>query len=154
MAAPKDAISGPWGNIEGNFWSFRPVNKINQIVIHYGAGYNPIALTFSCTKDDGSKDTITVGGGGPDRIIAIDTVNIFNAAEYLIMISGTIGIYEGNNVLRSIKFTTNMKELGPFGQNDGEPFTATVNFVPNEIVGFLGHSGYYINAIGTYNLPK
>ncbi|XP_019180885.1 PREDICTED: mannose/glucose-specific lectin-like [Ipomoea nil] len=152
-AVPMDTIAGPFGFSGGDFWSFRPVNKINQIVIHYASGNNPIALTFSSTKDDGSKDTITVGGAGPDRIVNTDTVNIDNADEYLVDISGTFGIYLDNNVLRSIKFTTNLKDYGPFGPNVGEPFSP-VRVVPNKIVGFLGRSGFYIDAIGTYNSNK
>lgn len=73
-AVPMDTIAGPFGFSGGNFWSFRPVNKINQIVIHYTTGNNPIALTFSSTRDDGSKDTITVGGGGPEVVVNTDTV--------------------------------------------------------------------------------
>nr|WGG26897.1 mannose-binding lectin [Convolvulus arvensis] len=152
MTVPIDTISGPWGNNGGNFWSFRPVNKINQIVITYSAGNNPIALTFSATKADGSKDTITVGGAGPDSITGTDTVDI-GADEYVTGISGTFGIYLDNNVLRSIKFITNLKAYGPYGPNVGTPFSS-VNVVGNEIVGFLGRSGYYVDAIGTYNTPK
>nr|5AV7_A Chain A, Lectin [Calystegia sepium]5AV7_B Chain B, Lectin [Calystegia sepium]5AV7_C Chain C, Lectin [Calystegia sepium]5AV7_D Chain D, Lectin [Calystegia sepium] len=150
---PMDTISGPWGNNGGNFWSFRPVNKINQIVISYGGGgNNPIALTFSSTKADGSKDTITVGGGGPDSITGTEMVNI-GTDEYLTGISGTFGIYLDNNVLRSITFTTNLKAHGPYGQKVGTPFSSA-NVVGNEIVGFLGRSGYYVDAIGTYNRHK
>lgn len=70
MAITTDAISGPLGNNGGNFWSFRPINKINQIVISSGGPgiNNPIGITFSCIKDDGSKDMFTIGGGGTDTI--------------------------------------------------------------------------------------
>ncbi|XP_019180881.1 PREDICTED: mannose/glucose-specific lectin-like [Ipomoea nil] len=154
-AIPMDKIAGPFGFSGGDFWSFRPVNKINQILIHYSgdSGDNPIALTFSSTRDDGSKDTIKVGGAGPERIIKTDMVNIDNADEHLEHISGTFGIHLDVKVLRSIKFTTNLKDYGPFGHTDGETFHP-VHVVPNKIVGFLGRSGFYIDAIGTYNSDK
>ncbi|XP_019180886.1 PREDICTED: mannose/glucose-specific lectin-like [Ipomoea nil] len=150
MAVSTDTIVGPWGYNGGNVWSFRPVRKINEIVISYGGyGANPIALTFSCIKADGSKDTITVGKDGPDEITNIDTVNIDGSDEYLTGISGTFGIYLDNNVLRSIKFTTNEREYGPYGTVDETPFTSNI---PSgyQIVGFLGRAGYYIDAIGAY----
>lgn len=73
--------------------------------------------------------------------------------EYLTGISGTYGIYEGVNVLLSIKFYTNIKEYGPFGSdNDGTPFSFVIQG-GGEIVGFHGRSGYFIDAIGAYVAP-
>nr|GLL43559.1 mannose/glucose-specific lectin-like [Ipomoea trifida]GMD14757.1 mannose/glucose-specific lectin-like [Ipomoea batatas]GMD80331.1 mannose/glucose-specific lectin-like [Ipomoea batatas] len=155
MAVPTDTVSGPLGNYGGNFWSFRPVNKINQIVILSGGSgnNNPIGITFSCIKDDGSKETITVGGGGTDtRVTRTDTVFIDGADEYLTEICGTFGPFIDStySVLRSIKFTTNVRVFGPYGPEVGRPF----NFqAPNgqKIVGFIGRAGFYVDAIGIYS---
>nr|GME10095.1 mannose/glucose-specific lectin-like [Ipomoea batatas] len=157
MAVSTDAATGPLGNNGGNFWSFRPVNKINQIVISSGGpgNNNPIGITFSSTNNDGSKDTLTIGGGGTDTtVIRNDMINIDGADEYLTEISGTFGpfIDMSFNVLRSIKFTTNVRAFGPYGPNVGTPFNfQTQN--GSKIVGFFGRAGFYVDAVGTYNAP-
>ncbi|XP_019180878.1 PREDICTED: horcolin-like [Ipomoea nil] len=156
MSISTDVAYGPLGHNGGGFWSFRPKNKINQIVISFGGrgNNNPIGITFSATKNDGSKDTLTIGGGGTEtNVTHNDTINIDGEDEYLTEISGTFGAFaSSDNVLRSIKFTTNAREFGTYGPNVGTPF----NFQAqngNKIVGFFGRSGYYIDAIGTYNAP-
>ncbi|XP_019180882.1 PREDICTED: mannose/glucose-specific lectin-like [Ipomoea nil] len=155
MEISTDITYGPLGHNGGDFWSFRPMNKINQIVILSGGpgNNNPIGLIFSSTNKTGSKDTLTIGGGGTDTtVIRSDTINIDGADEYLTEISGTFGPFmdRSYNVLRSVKFTTNVREFGPYGPNVGTPF----NFQAQngaKIVGFFGRAGFYVDAIGTYN---
>ncbi|XP_019180880.1 PREDICTED: mannose/glucose-specific lectin-like [Ipomoea nil] len=157
MAIPTDVVSGPLGNSGGDFWSFRPTNKINKIVILFGGSgnNNPIGITFSCIKNDGSKETITVGGGGTDTIVTrTDTVVIDGTDEYLTEVSGTFGpfIDSSYSVLRSIKFTTNVRVFGPYGPDVGTPFS----FQPpdgTKISGFIGRAGIYVDAIGIYSAP-
>ncbi|XP_019180877.1 PREDICTED: mannose/glucose-specific lectin-like [Ipomoea nil] len=158
MAVSTDVAYGPLGHNGGDFWSFRPRNKISQIVISIGGPgnnkNNPIGLTFSTTNNDGSKDTLSIGGGGSDTaVVRKETIDIDGTDEYLTEISGTFGPLDRSyNVLRSIKFTTNAREFGTYGPNVGTPFNFQAQN-DNKIVGFFGRAGFYIDAIGTYNAP-
>ncbi|XP_019180883.1 PREDICTED: mannose/glucose-specific lectin-like [Ipomoea nil] len=155
MAISTDVAYGPLGHNGGDFWSFRPMNKIDQIIILSGGSgnNNPIGITFSSTNKDGSKDSLTIGGGGNETtVIRNDTINIDGADEYLTEISGAFGRFIDTrfDVLRSVKFTTNVRAFGPYGPNVGTPF----NFQAQDgakIVGFFGRAGFYVDAIGTYN---
>ncbi|XP_019180884.1 PREDICTED: mannose/glucose-specific lectin-like [Ipomoea nil] len=155
MAISTDVAYGPLGHNGGTFWSFRPINNINQIVISSGGSgnNNPIGITFSSSNKDGSKNTLTIGGGGNETtVIRNDTINIDGADEYLTEISGTFGRFLDMrfDVLRSVKFTTNLRVFGPYGPNVGRPFNLPAQN-GNKIVGFFGRAGFYVDAIGTYN---
>nr|GLL43562.1 mannose/glucose-specific lectin-like [Ipomoea trifida] len=145
---------GPAGISRGTFFSFRPNQKIHKIVISSGGegNNNPIGMTFFSINEDGSTDTLTIGGGGTDtQVTRTDLVLLDDANEYLIGIRATFGPFVDKSpydVLRSIKFITNVREFGPYGPNVGKSFTFQTT---SKVVGFLGRSGLYINAIGAYS---
>uniref|UniRef100_J3NCA3 Jacalin-type lectin domain-containing protein n=1 Tax=Oryza brachyantha TaxID=4533 RepID=J3NCA3_ORYBR len=76
----------------------------------------------------------------------------FASSEFLIEVSRTFGTYEGASVITSIKFVTNLKTHGPFGQQNGTPFTVPVKD-NSSIVGFFGRGGKYLDALGVYVHP-
>jgi hypothetical protein len=62
------------------------------------------------------------------------------------------------NVINSIKLVTNVKTYGPFGQDNGTPFSVPVQGnIPvqgnNGVSGFFGRSGKFLDAIGVYVHP-
>jgi hypothetical protein len=79
---------------------------------------------------------------------------VLGASEFLKEVSGTFGIYDRDqhNIITSLKFITNVKTYGPFGEAKGTPFTIPVQ-KNSSIVGFFGRSGIYLDALGVYVHP-
>lgn len=73
-------------------------------------------------------------------------------SEYVKEVSGTFGDYYGVNVITSLTFVTSLKTHGPFGQEDGTPFTVPVQ-KNSGIVGFHARGGKFLDAIGVYVRP-
>ncbi|PON75634.1 Jacalin-like lectin domain containing protein [Trema orientale] len=68
--------------------------------------------------------------------------------EYLVSVSGHYSpvVYGGSPVLRSLTFKSNKRTFGPYGAEEGTPFTFPMD--GGLIVGFRGRSGWYLDAIG------
>ncbi|XP_031097764.1 jacalin-related lectin 23-like [Ipomoea triloba] len=152
-----DSVIGPTGYPRESFFSFRPNQKIDKIVISYGTPSNLIivGLTFFSSNEDGSTDTLTIGGGGKDSVvIRKDTVLFDGANEYLTGISGRFSVFDDptSPILYCIKFTTNLRETRMYGvELQSSPLFNLNAPDGDKIVGFLGRSGPYINALGVYH---
>lgn len=73
------------------------------------------------------------------------------ADEFITKVSGYIDAvhWATDNVIRSLKFQSNIREYGPYGPEVGNPFTFTVN--PGyKIIGFFGRSGSNLDEIGVH----
>ena len=70
--------------------------------------------------------------------------------EVLTHISGYYGsvILRGPTIIKSITFHTNKKKYGPFGDEQGIPFSSASK--DGIIVGFHGRQGWFIHSIGVY----
>lgn len=69
--------------------------------------------------------------------------------EVLVSVSGHYGSVCGTPVIiRSLTFQSNSSRYGPFGTEDGTPFSLPVS--SGKIIGFHGRSGSYLNSIGFY----
>lgn len=69
--------------------------------------------------------------------------------EILLSVSGYYGSVCGSPVIiRSLTFQSNRSKYGPFGTEDGTPFSLPVS--SGKIIGFHGRSGSYLNSIGFY----
>jgi hypothetical protein len=69
--------------------------------------------------------------------------------EVLVSVSGYYGSVCGTPVIiRSLTFQSNSSTYGPFGTEDGTPFSLPVS--SGKIIGFHGRSGSYLNSIGFY----
>lgn len=79
---------------------------------------------------------------------------VLGASEFVKEVSGTFGIYDKDrhNIITSLKFITNVKTYGPFGEAKGTPFTIAVQ-KNSSIVGFFARSGIYLDALGAYVRP-
>lgn len=73
--------------------------------------------------------------------------------EHLISINGHFGsiIEWGPLIVRSLVLESNRKRYGPFGIQQGTPFTFPVT--GGKVVGFHGRSSFYIDSIGVYMKP-
>ena len=68
--------------------------------------------------------------------------------EILISVSGHYCpvVHGGSPVIRSLTFKSNRRTFGPFGVEEGTPFSLSMD--GGQIVGFQGRSGWYLDAIG------
>ena len=68
--------------------------------------------------------------------------------EYLVSASGNYCpvVYGGSPVIRSITLKSNRRTFGPYGVEEGTPFTLSMDGCC--IVGFMGRSGWYLDSIG------
>ena len=68
--------------------------------------------------------------------------------EKLISVSGHYCpvVNGGSPVIRSLTFRSNQRIFGPFGVEEGTPFSLSMD--GGQIVGFQGRSGWYLDAIG------
>ncbi|EXB51027.1 hypothetical protein L484_023729 [Morus notabilis] len=72
--------------------------------------------------------------------------------EFLVSVSGHTSVLPrlatGKDVIRSLTFKTNKKTYGPYGDEEGTPFSLPIE--NGLIVGFKGRSGFVLDAIGFY----
>ncbi|KAH0982467.1 hypothetical protein GBA52_009644 [Prunus armeniaca] len=112
-------------------------------------------------RASGKKMTIVIGpwggNGGADWDDGIyNGIKLQYPDEYLVGASGhycpmMFGI--GPRLIRSLKFQSNRRTFGPYGIEEGTPFTFTVD--GGKIVGLKGRSGWYLDAIGFHvSLPQ
>lgn len=66
--------------------------------------------------------------------------------EYVIGVSGHIGLVNSQNVVKSLTLTTNTQTFGPFGDENSTQFSLPIE--EGRIVSFFGRSGVYLDAIG------
>lgn len=70
-------------------------------------------------------------------------------SEHLRSVSGHIGQLADYMCIRSLTFKTNNGRIfGPFGSEDGTPFSIESN--NGKIVGFFGSSSIYLHSIGAH----
>lgn len=79
-------------------------------------------------------------------------VRLDHPSEYLISISGYIGNYEGQDVVRSLKIHSNKNTYGPFGSEIGRSFHLSRSD-DKQIIGFHGKCSSYLNSIGAHFGP-
>lgn len=73
--------------------------------------------------------------------------------EFLVGVSGHYCpmVYGGGPIIRSLKVQSNRRTFGPYGIEEGTPFTFTVD--GGKIVGLKGRNGWYLDAIGFHVSP-
>ncbi|KAI7729339.1 hypothetical protein M8C21_004793 [Ambrosia artemisiifolia] len=142
---------GPWGTSEGKKWVYLPQGSIEKIIVQHGTAIDSIKFQTDCSKGETQSSFF-----GDKRISSqseVTTISIDCPKEYLILISGTFGNEDGDDVIKSICFMTNLNLYGPYGTDKGTAFSYEVK--DKVIVGFHGRaSTYYITAIGVYTIPK
>ncbi|KAK1698115.1 hypothetical protein QYE76_014812 [Lolium multiflorum] len=143
--AKSPIVVGPWGGIGGYPWDDSVYSTIRQIVITHGAAVDSIRIEYDLkgnsiwSKPHGSTEE------GSDT----DKVKLDFPGEILVSVSGYYGSVCGSPVIiRSLTFQSNRSKYGPFGTEDGTPFSIPVS--SGKIIGFHGRSGSYLNSIGFY----
>nr|CAD1816958.1 unnamed protein product [Ananas comosus var. bracteatus] len=137
---------GGWGGSGGLPHDIDGQSKrLVKIVIRSGDAIN--SLAFEYVDQDGKKKTAGPWGGSDGSSTTIE----FRSDEYLTKVSGTTGTFDRIPVVRSLRFVTNKEEYGPFGQEEGTPFSIPV--ASGQVVSFYVRSSGYVDAIGLYVVP-
>ncbi|XP_072955079.1 salt stress-induced protein-like [Typha angustifolia] len=140
---------GLWGGNGGSPWDMDNSSvRLVKITIYASNVINSFSFQYHV---DGKLHTAGPWGNTRGTLHEIT----FTEGEYLTAMSGTHGPYTSSiaDCIRSLKFETNLKTLGPYGdQTQGTPFTIPVS--SGRIVGFFGRSGDLLDAIGLYLRPN
>nr|KAJ0210460.1 hypothetical protein LSAT_V11C400207350 [Lactuca sativa] len=131
---------GPWGGNGGvKPWTFIPNGRISQIRVSASGCVDSIRFTYIDNQGVQKYSERYGGDGGSAHIVT------FVDDEQFIGITGTVGVYEGYTVIRSISFLTNKNNYGPYGTNQGTSFSLPV--AKGSFSGFSGNYGAYIDSL-------
>ncbi|PIA55913.1 hypothetical protein AQUCO_00700319v1 [Aquilegia coerulea] len=139
---------GPWGGTDGDLWDDGVYTTVKQLVIAHGAGIDCMQIEY-----DKKGSSVWSGKHGGSGGIKVDQIKLDFPDEFLTSISGHYGsINDWSPVfVRSLTFQSNRKTYGPFGTQQGNQFSFSMN--GGRIVGFHGRSGWYLDSIGVYLKP-
>ncbi|KAG8388374.1 hypothetical protein BUALT_Bualt02G0119300 [Buddleja alternifolia] len=142
----KSSTVGPWGGPGGNPWDDGTYDGVRVITLRYSPTgcidsmqviYDKHNKPFSAPKHGGT--------GGPDTaqiVLRFPEEILTKVTGYYSALPG----YVDTPVIRSLTFWTNMGAYGPYGPEQGTNFS--VSLEDEKIVGFIGRSGGYLDAIG------
>ncbi|MCL7040026.1 hypothetical protein MKW94_015620, partial [Papaver nudicaule] len=142
---PSVVSYGPWGGNGGTIFDDRVYTGVRQVnltrslvLVSLKVLYDKNGLAVWGSRNGG------VGGMKSEKIV-------FDFPfEVLTHISGYYGtlMYMGPTVIKSITFHTTTTTHGPYGDEQGTPFSS--NLKQGKIVGFHGRKGYFVDSIGVH----
>ncbi|KAG6665174.1 jacalin-related lectin 19-like [Carya illinoinensis] len=132
---------GPWGGNGGASWDDGIYDGVREITLFYGLCIDSIRVVYD--KNGTPVFAEKHGGGGGYKTVEI---KLQCPEEFLVSVSGHYSVFNGGQVIRSLSFKSNKRNFGPFGVEEGTPFTFSMD--GGSIVGFNGRSGWYIDSIG------
>ncbi|XP_065866970.1 jacalin-related lectin 19 [Euphorbia lathyris] len=139
----KSILVGPWGGNGGAAWDDGIYNGVREITLLYDRCIDSIQLVY----DKNGKPVTSEkhgGAGGSKRA----EIKLQFPEEFLVSASGYYCpvVHGGSPVIRSITFKSNKRTFGPYGFEEGTPFTLSMD--GGSIVGFMGRGGWFLDAIG------
>lgn len=138
---------GSWG---GNGGSERDVQikptRLVSVTIRSGAFIDAISFTYVGTDNAQHSVGPWGGTGGSDDKITLDPTN------YVTEISGTMGKFENDDIVTSLKIVTLKGNPRTYGSPNGTPFRIPV-LDGGKIAGFFARAGAFVDAIGLYVHP-
>uniref|UniRef100_A0A0E0N372 Jacalin-type lectin domain-containing protein n=1 Tax=Oryza rufipogon TaxID=4529 RepID=A0A0E0N372_ORYRU len=137
-------LVGPWGGLGGTLWDDGVHSTVRQVVITHGAAIDSIKIEY----DLKGKSVWSEKHGG-DGGTKTDQVKLDYPQEILTSVSGYYGSLGGCIVVRSLTFRSNLSKYGPFGSEEGTPFSLPVA-VTGKVIGFHGKSGWFLDSIGCH----
>ncbi|XP_051119334.1 jacalin-related lectin 19 [Andrographis paniculata] len=134
---------GPWGGNGGAYWDDGSYTGIREITLTYARCIDSINVVY----DKNGKPVSTEKHGGVGGSITVE-IKLQFPDEYLTSVSGHYYpvVHGGSSVIRSLTFKTNKRTFGPYGVEEGTPFSFPME--GGQIVGFKGRAGWYLDAIG------
>ena len=148
---PKPDKGSPAGEVHGGEGgeSFRDMAEGRLRAIKIRAGDYVDSISCAWTEDGTTTDGVVHGGeGGEENMTRLD------ADEYIEKVSGVVLDEGGLKIIASLTIKTNKRTLGPYGQaNQAKAFHLEAP-KGEEICGFRGRSGQYLDAIGIVTRPR
>ncbi|XP_017241773.1 jacalin-related lectin 3 isoform X1 [Daucus carota subsp. sativus] len=136
---------GPWGGAGGTVFDDSTYDGIRQIRVKRNVAIVSIKVCYDFKGEAvwGSKN----GGSGSFKK---DLIVFDYPSEVLTHITGYYGptMVMGPNVIKSLTFHTTKSYYGPYGEEQGQPFSS--NLKEGRIVGFHGRKGLFLDAIGVH----
>ncbi|TVU04962.1 hypothetical protein EJB05_48107, partial [Eragrostis curvula] len=134
---------GPCGGGGGNGRDvdMRGVDRVVKVAVRHGHTVDAVSVLYDRSGREEWTDLWGGPGGGLTEIC-------LRSDEYFTGVEGHCGEFEGNYVVRSLTFLTNLRAYGPYGAQDGVPFALPA--AGGRILGFHARSGRHLDAIGTY----
>ncbi|XP_008806712.2 jacalin-related lectin 19 isoform X2 [Phoenix dactylifera] len=134
---------GPWGGHGGSPWDDGSYSGVREIYLVYDRCIDSIRVLY----DKNGKPVLAEKHGGVGGNLTVQ-VKLHYPEEFLTSVSGHYSpvVHSGSPVIRSLTFKSNQRAFGPFGVEEGTPFTFPMD--GGMIVGFSGRSGWYLDAIG------
>ncbi|KAL9998603.1 putative jacalin-like lectin domain-containing protein [Helianthus debilis subsp. tardiflorus] len=150
MTLPRDA--GPWGACGGQPWDDGVFSTIKQVRVHLGELNVIYGPQFEYLKSDGKSVLSQIHGG--THGVEIHLVNLDDNGEFLTGISvfcGPVKGFDGLEAVLSIKFHTNLRIHGPYGEDRGAGYVSYSSPASSgKVVGFHGKSNGFLSAIGVH----
>ncbi|KAF5204060.1 Jacalin-related lectin [Thalictrum thalictroides] len=139
----KTITVGPSGGTGGSNWDDGSYTGIRSITLVYDRCIDSIRVEY----DKKGKPVLAEKHGGTGGS-QTTTIRLKYPEELLTTVSGHYCpvVNGGSAVIRSLTFKTNRRSFGPFGVQEGTPFSFPMD--GDVIVGFKGRSGWYLDAIG------
>ncbi|KAL1194114.1 Jacalin-related lectin 19 [Cardamine amara subsp. amara] len=141
---------GPWGGNGGTVWDDGIYHGVREIKLVYDHCIDSISVVYD--KNGKPARSEKHGGVGGNKT---SEIKLQYPDEYLTGVSGYYCpvVHVGTHVIRSMTFKSNKQVYGPYGVEQGTPFTFSVN--GGRIVGMNGRSGWYLDSIGFHlSRPK
>ncbi|CAH8258004.1 unnamed protein product [Arabidopsis lyrata] len=141
---------GPWGRNGGTTWDDGIYHGVREIRLVYDHCIDSISVIYD--KNGKPAKSEKHGGVGGNKTAEL---KLQYPDEYLTGVSGyySIVVDSGTPVIRSMTFKSNKQVYGPYGVEQGTPFTFSVN--GGRIVGMSSRSGWYLDSIGFHlSRPK
>ncbi|KAK4789937.1 hypothetical protein SAY86_017241 [Trapa natans] len=138
---------GPCGGLAGCDYDDKSFTGVRQIrIVVVGSIVESI-----CVDYDQNGSLVRSGRHGGPRGGKVYKVMFDYPDEFLTSISGNIG-YTNLRVIRSISIHSNKRKYGPFGEEDGTPFSIPEEQIEGggKILGFFGKCGTSLDSIGVY----
>ncbi|GAB4842421.1 Jacalin- lectin 19 [Ancistrocladus abbreviatus] len=139
---------GPWGGHGGNSWDDGHYLGVREITLVYDRCIDSMSVVYD--KHGKPVKSEKHGGVGGNRTAEI---KLNYPEEYLISVSGYYSpvVRGGTPVIRSLTFKSNQRTIGPYGVEEGIPFSFPMD--GGKIIGFKGRSGWFLDAIGFHLSP-
>ncbi|XP_010267066.1 PREDICTED: jacalin-related lectin 19 [Nelumbo nucifera] len=136
-------VVGPWGGNGGTSWDDGSYSGVRTITLVYDRCIDSIRVEY----DKSGKPVLAEkhGGNGGNHTT---TIKLQYPEEFLTTVSGHYSpvVHGGTPVIRSLTFKSNQGSFGPFGVEEGMPFSFPMD--GGSIIGFWGRNGWYLDAIG------
>nr|UTI93961.1 lectin [Pteroceltis tatarinowii] len=143
--ASQTIVVGPWGGTGGNAWDDGSYTGVRAIELTY----RDTIGSFSVVYDLNGKPVEGPKHPGTHSFTTAK-IELQFPEEYLVSVNGFYSplsrLATRTPVIRSLTFKTNKRTFGPYGTEEGTPFSLPLE--NGLIVGFKGRTGELLDAIG------